>query len=82
MNVKELKEIIDNLPDDMEVILQRDAEGNGYEGLRCVDPDCLMREFGYECEVYSTEWSADDAGFEEDEWEEFKKQPRVLVLSP
>lgn len=31
MNVKELKEAIENLPDDMEVILQKDPEGNTEE---------------------------------------------------
>ncbi|MFD4474630.1 hypothetical protein ACFWPU_00735 [Streptomyces sp. NPDC058471] len=33
MNVKELREVLADFPDDMEVILQKDAEGNWYSAL-------------------------------------------------
>ncbi|MFT7273462.1 MAG: hypothetical protein ACI9V1_003000, partial [Spirosomataceae bacterium] len=33
MTVKELKELLQTLPDNMEVILQSDAEGNSYSPL-------------------------------------------------
>lgn len=39
ITVRELREALQDLPDDMPVWLQSDAEGNGYERLRCVDPD-------------------------------------------
>ena len=41
MNVKELKEAIANLPDEMEVVLQKDSEGNGYSPLSDVDTDAV-----------------------------------------
>ena len=37
MNVKELRDALAGLPDDMPVILQKDAEGNGYSPLYGVD---------------------------------------------
>lgn len=84
MNVKELKEAIANLPDDMEVMLQSDPEGNSFDKLYCVDPDCIVKEEEErEYRVYDTDWSAMDADMEDDEWEEFKdNSPRTLVLSP
>lgn len=33
MNVKDLKNAIENLPDDMDVIIQKDSEGNGFSPL-------------------------------------------------
>ena len=30
MNIKELKELIKDLPNDMEIIIQKDSEWNGY----------------------------------------------------
>ena len=83
MNVKELKELLESLPDDMEVILQKDSEGNGYDSLRGGDSDCVYEidKFGDQY-VWDMEWSAYDAGMEEDEWEEVKNKPRVLILYP
>ena len=51
MNVKELKEQIANLPDDMEVVLQKDAEGNGYSPLSGADPDAVY--------IPDSTWSGD-----------------------
>jgi len=83
MNVKELKESIKDLPDDMEVILQKDAEGNGYSPLWGADPDAVyIPETTWYGNVYSMDWSADDAYMEEKEWEELKKKPRALILHP
>ena len=39
MNVKQLRLLLERLPDDMEIILQKDAEGNGFSPLsggRCM----------------------------------------------
>lgn len=82
MNVKELKEAIADLPDDMEVILQKDGEGNGYSPLADIDSEAIyIPESTWSGEVVSTTCTPLDAG--EDEWEEFKKNnPRCLVLMP
>lgn len=83
MNVKELKEAIADLPDDMEVIMQKDAEGNGYSPLRGADPNAIyLPDSTYSGQVYSTKWSADDADASENEWKDMLKKPRVLVLFP
>ena len=83
MNVKELKEAIENLPDDMEIIIKKDAEGNNYSPLSDADPDAVyVAETGWYGEVYSMSWSADDACKSDEEWDDIKKQPRVLILGP
>ena len=80
MNVKQLKEIIQDLPDDMEVIIQRDPEGNSYTLLDDADPHCIHLQRSNE--VYSTLWDHDDAMMEKEEWDEFIQRPKTLVLSP
>lgn len=83
MNIKELKKIIDNLPDDMEVILQKDSEGNGYSPLSGGDTEAVyIPEEGWYGEVYSTKWTAEDADMEDEDWDGILAQPRVLVLYP
>lgn len=83
MTVKELKEEIANLPDDMEVVLQKDSEGNGYSPLAGADPDAVyIPDSTWSGDVYSMEWTADDACMSEEEWEEIKSKPRTLILYP
>ena len=83
MNVKELREFIKDLPDDMEIILQKDGEGNGYSPLACADIDCVyIPNTTYSGAVMSMDWSADEACMTEKEWKKMKKKPRALVLAP
>lgn len=83
MKVRELKRILENLPDTMEIILQKDAEGNGYSPLRGADPFCIyVPENTYSGSVFSVETSAEHNGLEENEWEKLKKKPKALVLFP
>lgn len=42
MNVRELKDALDNLPDDMIVVLAKDAEGNGFSPLWSASTDHAM----------------------------------------
>jgi len=69
---------------DVEVILQKDSEGNGYSPLSGADPNCIyVAECTWQGDVYSTNWTAEDACMEEHEWEAFKKENRqVVVLYP
>lgn len=39
MNIRELRKAIADLPDAMLVVMQRDADGNGYSPLACIDGD-------------------------------------------
>ena len=83
MNIKKLKEIIANLPDEMEVVLQKDSEGNRFSPLLNTNPNSIyIPNNTYSGTVYSTEWTADDADMTEEEWEELKSKPRVLTLTP
>lgn len=81
--MKQLKEVIKNLPDDMEIIMQKDAEGNGYSPLEGIDSDCVyVPESSYSGSVYRTRWSAEEACMTDTEWEEMKRKPRSLVFYP
>jgi len=83
MKIKELKEYINDLTDDMEIICQKDSEGNGYSPLHCADSNSVYVADGtYSGEVYSLDWTADDACMNDDEWKEINLMPRVLVLCP
>ena len=83
MNIKELKELIRELPDDMEVILQKDAEGNGFSPLADLDSDCIyIPDSTWSGVVYSKGIPASEMYMEEEEWENLKKQPSVCVLCP
>lgn len=69
---------------DVEVIIQKDGEGNGYSPLEGQDTDSVyVADSTWSGEVYSTDWSADDACMQPEEWERFKADnPRVVVLYP
>ena len=83
MNVKELKALIVDLPDDMQIILQKDSEGNGYSPLEGGDSDAISVSGKYfDLQVYSAAWTADECCLDEDEWEELKRLPRSLILFP
>lgn len=83
MKVKELIEELKLLDPESEVILQKDSEGNGYSPLEGVDGDAVyIPENTWSGDVYSTNWSADDADMEEDEWQEILAKPRCVILHP
>lgn len=83
MNIKELKEAIKNLPDEMEVVLQKDSEGNGYSPLYGADPDSVyIADTSWYGDVYSMDWTADDACMTKEEWDVIKSKPRTLILYP
>lgn len=85
MTVAELIQELQKLPPDLQVIIQKDAEGNGYSPLNTVDPDCIYVERStWSGEVHSIEWSWEDACFDSLEgWEQFKaSRPRCCVLVP
>ena len=78
MNVRELKDALSDLPDDMQVICSRDAEGNGYAELSNVDAECVLDEG----EIYSASWTADEACMAEESWKEVTEKQRCVVLTP
>ena len=86
MKLREQLEALKGLPETMlnaNVVLQEDPEGNGYKHLRIVDSDgvCLDPD-AWQLEIYSAEWSAEDADMESETWEEHLAKPHCIVLSP
>lgn len=83
MKVSELIAELSALPPDAEVILQKDAEGNGYSPLHAVDGAAIyVPESTWSGDVYSTDWTAEDADMDADEWAGLLKNPRCVVLAP
>lgn len=83
MKVKELVKALEGLDPEAEVIVQEDAEGNGYSPLAGADPNAIyIPESTYSGMVYDADWDAADAGMEEDEWAEVLAKPRCVVLYP
>lgn len=83
MTVKELKDAIANLPDNMEVIVQKDAEGNDFSPLYGVDPDVVyVPESTWSGYIYDIKMSAADACFSEEKWEVIKLREKALILYP
>jgi hypothetical protein len=83
MKAKELIEALSAADPEAEVILQKDAEGNGYSPLHCADTEAVyVPDNTWSGAVYSLNWTADDAAMSEEEWAEIAKKPRCVVLAP
>ncbi len=84
MTVGELKKQIESLPDDMIVICQKDAEGNGYSPCAGADHECIyVAENTWSGNIFSTGTSAKENNMDFDEWESLKMDgQRALVFFP
>jgi len=83
MKVKELIEVLKELDPEMECIMQKDSEGNGYSPLSGADPDGIyIADSTWSGDVYDSNWSAKDAAMDEEEWNEILEMPRALILFP
>lgn len=88
MTINELIKKLQELPlEDREsqVIMAKDAEGNGYSSVSGVSGGgyCLDSGASYIEGLYLDEWGFEGNGFEtEGEWEKFRKKcDRVVVIS-
>lgn len=84
MTVSELIEALKKLDPNSIVIIQKDAEGDGYSPLETVDGNCIyIADTTWSGEVYSLD---DVDGLEEEEQEELEKDrvlhPQCVVLVP
>lgn len=80
MNIKELKELIKDEPDDREVYLSSDEEGNEFH--KAVDVShMIIDKSGLN---FDASWNFEDAELDsEEEWEQYKKDhPQALVIWP
>ena len=83
MKVRELIEQLLVLDPEMEVIMQKDGEGNGYSPLAGLDPNAVyVAESTWNGDVYDTNWTAGDACMDDEEWNEILAMPRSLILFP
>lgn len=83
MKVKELIRLLELENSESEVIVQKDSEGNGFSPLSDVDGYCVyVPSSTWSGNIFSLEWSADDACMTDEEWAEIKAKPRCVVLAP
>ena len=83
MKVKELLSYLQSVDPELEIILQSDADGNGYSPLSEINTDCIyVAENTWSGEVYSTKWSAEEAWMDPEEWQELLTYPKCVVLIP
>jgi hypothetical protein len=67
----------------MEVILQKDGEGNGYSPCAGADTAIYVADSTYSGEVYDLGASADDNGMDTNKWEAMKlRVPTAMILFP
>ena len=81
MKVRDLIEQLQNMDQGLDVILQKDSEGNGFSPLAGVYTNAIYAP-GAWIEMLDASGSADDADMEEDEWEAIKQRERCAVLFP
>ena len=83
MRVDKLIALLKECPQDAEIIMQKDSEGNGYSPICGVDRDCIyVADSSYPGTAYSATLTADEADLEQDEWEELLLGKRSIVLYP
>lgn len=82
MTVGELRKNLESLPDDTEIILQKDSEGNGYSPMYCCEEGWYVPESTYSGEFYSASRVAEEHDLEEDQWLEMTSKPRAIVFAP
>ena len=84
LTVDKLRKLLSSMPGDIPVIIQADPEGNRYSPLYAVDCNAVYdEETPVHGEVWSTDWSAEEAAMAEEEWKAFKRsRPRCCVLAP
>jgi hypothetical protein len=83
MKVKDLISALATADPEAEVILQKDAEGNGYSPLDSADLQAVyVADSTYSGNVYSLSWSAEEACMSKKEWAQLIRRPRCVVLAP
>lgn len=83
MKVKELLAALTKADPEEDVILHKDAEGNGASPLQGADYDSVyVPNSAWSGDVYSLNWNASDACKTNAEWAEITANPRCVVLFP
>lgn len=84
MTVKELRDMLVGLPDDMDVVMSKDGEGNSYSPLSDCNSNCIyIPDSTWSGDVVYMYHGAEGVGMDQEEWEHFiKVNKRSLVLCP
>jgi hypothetical protein len=83
MKVKDLIAELQKLDGELQCVMQKDSEGNGYGPLEGVDAGCIyVADTTYDGEVFGTDYTNEDADMEPEDWAEVLKLPRCVVLYP
>ena len=83
MKVKDLLAALAEADPEADVILQKDAEGNGYSPLAGADLEAVyVPDSTWSGDVYSLNWTADDACKTAEEWPAITAKARCVVLHP
>lgn len=84
MNVKELRQLLEDVPDDMLVIVQKDGEGNGYSPLDSVytENNSYVSESSYGGEVKLTKLTSymKDCGFTKQDVAPKDAEPCIVLI--
>jgi len=83
MKVGEVLELLARCDPESEIILQKDAEGNGFSPLKGIDQNTIyISDSTWSGDCYDPNWNADDADCTPEEWAEMKAKPRVVLFHP
>jgi hypothetical protein len=82
MNVNQLRVILEMMPPEAEVILQKDSAGNGYSPCAGADDAAVyVPDSTWSGNVYSTNNSAAEHCLEQAEWAALLASPRCVLAS-
>lgn len=82
MKVKELISILSEQDPEMEVILQRDSEGNGFSPLCDTALGYYLGDSTYSGDFYDEDYTADECDMNEEDFAEMISIPKSIVLVP
>jgi hypothetical protein len=74
VTVRELKHLMHNLPDDMEILIH--VRGDHYSPLKIVNPNAVY----HNGDAWDVTSPASDTFLSEEKWEAIKSMPRTLIL--
>lgn len=82
MKVKELILELSLLDPELDVMLQKDPEGNGYAILEGAEKAVWDADADYTGSMYNLSSTAEDNEIDKSDWENLKKNNLVVVLWP
>lgn len=80
MIVKELIELLKDMPQEALVVMSKDSEGNRYSPFADMGTAIYVPETTWFGEVYSLDWTAEDADMSVEEWEKLKEKNGTAVV--